>query len=304
MRTAFINELIELARKDSRVCLLTGDLGFNVLEPFEREFPDRFLNAGVAEQNMTGMAAGMAMEGKIVFTYSIANFPSLRCLEQIRNDVCYHKANVKIVSVGAGLAYGTHGYTHQGVEDLGIVRCLPFISVVSPADAQEARITAKLAVENTGPMYIRLGKNREPIIHGSNFDFAYGQAIPIYEGKDVTFVATGSIAYEALQATEKLRAKGYDVGFISLPFVKPIDTKTLIESAQNTKWIVSVEEHSQTGGLGSALAEIYARENFRAKLHCVSLPEIVKEIGSQSWLRGLYGLSADGLVSTVQTLLR
>jgi transketolase len=162
MRTAFIKALTDLAETDNRIWLVTGDLGFSVLEEFASRFPDRYLNVGVAEQNMTGVAAGLAMSGKIVFTYSIANFPTLRCLEQVRNDVCYHNANVKIVAVGGGLAYGAQGYTHHAIEDLAILRALPNIRVIAPGDPAETRAAVMAIVNTPGPCYLRLGKAGEP----------------------------------------------------------------------------------------------------------------------------------------------
>jgi transketolase len=303
MRTAFVNELLKLARQNENIWLLTADLGYNVLEPFEREFPERFLNAGVAEQNMTGMAAGLSMDGRIVFTYSIANFPTLRCLEQIRNDVCYHNVNVKIVSVGAGVAYGTNGYTHHGVEDLGIMRCLPNIKIASPADGNEAKRVAQLAVETPGPMYIRLGKNNEPDLHKTPVNFGVGEALTIYEGRDIAVLATGSVASAAMGAVEMLRSDGYGAGFISMPFVKPLAVSRLIEMAQQTKWFVTVEEHCPYGGLGSAVAEVLSGMETKARLHRISLPESIKEIGGQSWLLKRYGLSAQGIYETAIRLL-
>src|SRR5438445_7860670 len=171
MRTAFIQTLNELADRDPRVCLVVGDLGFSVIEEFAERFPDQFLNAGVAEQNMIGLAAGMSMTGKIVLTYSIGNFGTLRCLEQIRNDVCYHRANVKVVAVGGGLAYGNLGVTHHASEDVAIMRALPNMTVVSPGDPIEARLATKAVVALDGPAYLRLGKAGEPVVHEKDPDF-------------------------------------------------------------------------------------------------------------------------------------
>jgi transketolase len=306
MRSAFIEELIHLAKKDERIWLLTGDLGYNVLESFEKEFPERFVNAGVAEQNMAGMAAGLAMDGRVVFTYSIANFPTLRCLEQIRNDICYHNVNVKIVSVGAGVAYGTQGYSHHGVEDIGILRCLPNIKIVSPGDAFEARRAVQLAVETPGPMYIRLGRNNEPDLHKSMINFRLGESIKVYEGNDVVLIATGSIAYEALKATEMLRLKGLDAGFISFPFVKPLDVSVLdkIIAINKIKWIITVEEHCPYGGLGSAIAEILSAMDSNTRLFRITLPDLIEEIGGQAWLLNKYGLSAEGIYERVINLVK
>ena len=171
MRTAFINELFDLAKQDPRIVLIVGDLGFGVVTPFMEQLPGQFLNAGVAEQNMTGMAAGMALSGKIALTYSIANFPTLRCLEQVRNDVCYHNANVKVVSVGGGFTYGAMGATHHAVEDLAVMRALPGLVVVAPGDPIEARAATRAVIEYSGPCYVRLGKAGEPVVHPSSINF-------------------------------------------------------------------------------------------------------------------------------------
>src|SRR5207302_4164775 len=185
-RTAFFKTLLEMAEHDDRVTLVVGDLGFGVVESFAQRFPKRFLNAGVAEQNMTGIAAGMALSGKVVFTYSIANFPILRCLEQIRNDVCYHNANDKIVAVGGGLAYGSLGSTHHATEDLAIMRALPRMVVVAPGDPVEVEQATRALRAHAGPCYLRLGRAGEPIIHSSGVAFKLGKAIRVREGRDVT----------------------------------------------------------------------------------------------------------------------
>ncbi len=177
MRTAFIKELFELAKQDERIVLIVGDLGFGVVNPFMEQLPRQFLNAGVAEQNMTGMAAGMALSGKIALTYSIANFPTLRCLEQVRNDVCYHNANVKIVSVGGGFTYGAMGATHHALEDLAVMRAMPGLVVVAPGDPVEARAATRAVIAYHGPCYLRLGKAGEPVVHQSPIDFELGKAI-------------------------------------------------------------------------------------------------------------------------------
>ncbi len=179
MRNMFIKELMRYAEIDSRVVLITGDLGYSVLEPFQKKFPERFINAGIAEQNMTGVAAGLALSGKIPFTYSIANFSTLRCLEQIRNDICYHNVNAKIVSVGSGFSYGTQGYTHHGTEDISIMRCLPNMRVFSPADSVETQALVRKMMEIEGPCYLRLAKSDEPIIHENLDDYSFPKMIQL-----------------------------------------------------------------------------------------------------------------------------
>ena len=189
MRNNFLDTLFELAKADPRITFITGDLGYGVVEKFMEQLPDQFLNAGVAEANMTSVAAGMALSGRIVFTYSIANFPTLRCLEQVRNDVCYHDANVKVVSIGGGFAYGAMGATHHAVEDLAVMRALPNMTVVAPGDPIEARAATRALVAMPGPGYLRLGKAGEPKVHSGEVDFAIGRAIRLRDGGDVTRVA-------------------------------------------------------------------------------------------------------------------
>ena len=208
MRNAFLDTLYELALHDERIMFITGDLGFRVVEKFMENRPNQFLNAGVAEQNMTGIAVGMAFSGRICCTYSIANFPTLRCLEQIRNDICYHDANVKVVSVGGGFAYGAMSVTHHAMEDLGVMRCLPNLTVIAPGDPVETRAATRAIVAHKGPVYLRLGKAGEPAVHPGEISFQIGKAIRCREGNDVTLISTGGMLWTAVQAAEKLATDG------------------------------------------------------------------------------------------------
>ena len=208
MRTAFIETLFESAQKDERIVLVVGDLGFGVVTRFMQELPKQFVNAGVAEQNMTGLATGMALAGKVVFTYSIANFPTLRCLEQIRNDVCYHNANVKIVAIGAGMAYGPLGNSHHATEDIAIMRSLPNMTIVAPNDPVETRLAIPAIVEHQGPCYLRLGRAGEPTVHIANIEFQLGRAITLREGNDLAIIATGGLLKNALIAADNLIRQG------------------------------------------------------------------------------------------------
>ena len=304
MRTAFIQALIECARANERIWLLVGDLGYSVVEPFKQEFPDRFINVGVAEQNMTGIAAGLALSGKIVFTYSIANFPTLRCLEQIRNDVCYHNANVKIVAVGGGLAYGAQGMTHHATEDLAIMRALPNMTVVAPGDPIETALATRAIIDRPGPCYLRLGKSREPIVHQTSPHFQIGKAIMVREGSDVTLISTGGILYNTVQAAEQLAQQGIQARVLSMPTLKPLDTEAVVAAARETGAIVSIEEHSISGGLGSAVAEVLAElGNSNTTFRQIGIrDEFCSQIGSQEYLRGIHGLSVEGIVEAVRSL--
>jgi transketolase len=304
MRTAFIEELCLLAENDPSIWLVCGDLGFSVLEQFSDRFPDRYLNAGVAEQNMTGIAAGLALEGKTVFTYSIANFPVMRCLEQIRNDVCYHGLNVKIVSVGGGMAYGTHGYSHHGVEDLGVMRCLPNMKVVAPADPFEARAAVQALVADHGPGYLRLGKAGEKNVHSQPVQFEFGRAIPVVQGSQVMIFSTGGTLGIALEAARDLQAAGLSVAVSSMPSLAPLDRDAILAAAHTAKLVVTVEEHGP-GGLGSAVAEVMAESGLGCLLRMVRLRhEILKTAGSQEFLRASLGVSRQHLVDTVLSVLR
>ena len=306
MRAAFIQSLIECARTNERLFLLVGDLGYSVVEPFRQEFPDRFINVGVAEQNMTGIATGLALSGKIVFTYSIANFPTLRCLEQIRNDACYHNANVKIVAVGGGLAYGAQGMTHHATEDLAIMRALPNMTVVAPGDPIETALATRAIIEWPGPCYLRLGKAGEPVVHKTSPDFQIGKAITVREGKDVTLIATGGILSNAMQAAERVAQQGIQARVLSMHTLKPPDTEAVLAAAQQTKAIITVEEHSVIGGLGSAVAEVLAESgNSHITFKRIGIrDEFCSQVGSQEYLRGIYGLSVDGIIDAIELLMR
>jgi transketolase len=304
VRTAFIETLCELAAADPRIWLLTGDLGFSVLEVFAGRFSDRYVNVGVAEQNMTGVAAGLAMSGKVVFTYSIANFPTLRCLEQIRNDICYHQANVKVVAVGGGLSYGNLGYTHHGIEDLAVMRVLPGMVVAAPGDPVETRAVTRMIAAREGPAYLRLGKAGELVVHEHPVDLELGQALVLRDGKDVAIVSTGATLKLAVTAAELLGRDGIAAAVISVPVLKPLDAQTILDAAKRTGRVVTVEEHKQ-GGLGSVVAELIATQAHGCRLGMVRLPdEIFHAAGSQDHLRRLGGLTVENLLETVHHLLR
>lgn len=292
---------MDIARQDKRVMLLTGDLGFGVLTPFAEALPEQFLNVGVAEQNMTGVATGLALEGKIVFTYSIGNFPTLRCLEQIRNDVCYHNANVKVVCIGGGFCYGPLGISHHATEDLAIMRVLPHMKVLAPGDLAETRLITKLAYETPGPCYLRLGRGGEAKIHQGVLNFAMGQAIPLIPEGDVVLLSTGGILMNAVKAREILESRGIFASLYSLPFLQPLDDELIRRLGQTSKLMVTIEEHSIIGGLGGAVAEVLAEETGpRAPLMRIGLQEGFScEVGDQEYLRKIYGLSPEAIAQRV-----
>ena len=297
MRGVFNKTLIKIAEKDPRIHMVLADIGYGEIEGFARKFPERYYNCGVMEQHMTGVACGIAMEGGIAVTYSIANFPTLRCLEQIRNDVCYHNPNVKIVNIGGGVSYGALGVSHHSTEDIAILRALPNMVVVVPCDNKEAEAATYAAFEYEGPLFYRCGyKNEKDIHHGdvASLNFKLGKAITVEEGDDCTVIFCGPIGYEAQKAVEAARAKGINCRLISMHTIKPIDKEAIVKAAKETGKIITVEEHNLSGGLGSAVAEVLMDEGCNnVKMKRIALPDVnVHEVGSQQWLREYYHLTA------------
>lgn len=302
MRDHVIGEITELVKKDPHIYLITGDLGYVVLDKFKEAAPDNFINAGIAEQNMTALAAGLALEGNTVFTYSIGNFPTLRCIEQIRNDVCYHHANVKILAVGGGFVYGNQGVTHHATEDIAMMRALPTMRVYVPGDAYEAVECLKEAYETPGPAYIRLARNKEQNFHGE------GTVIDINkiqgyseEGTDVNIITTGSILCEGIKLQNTLEGKGIRAGIFSVPRVKPIDKEGIKNLAKTSKLLVTMEEHQIEGGLGGVVAEVLSSiKGQHAVLYRAGLKnEFSDTTGSQEYLRQFYNISADTLLPII-----
>ncbi len=305
MRSAFIRELFELAQEDPRIVLVVGDLGFGVVTQFMENLPKQFINAGVAEQNMTGLAAGMALSGKIVFTYSIANFPVLRPLEQIRNDICYHNANVRITAVGGGFAYGSLGPSHHATEDIAVMRAIPNMLVVAPGDPVETRFAVRELIKHQGPAYLRLGRDKEHIVHKELPEFRLGQAITVRDGEDATFIATGGLLHNAVCAAEKLSAAGIQVRVVSMPTVKPLDEEVVRAAACDTSAVFTIEEHSIIGGLGGAVSEVLMESGERPKyFKRIGLNgEFSSIVGDQDYLRSQYGLDVAGIVQAVREVL-
>jgi len=303
MRNTFVNTLLTLALEDPRIVLITGDLGYGVLTRFWQELPGQFINAGIAEQSMTGIATGLALEGRTVFTYSIANFPTLRCLEQIRNDAAYHGANLKIISIGAGMAYGTSGMSHHATEDIAVMRALPDITVLSPGDPQEARVLTQRVCEWPGTCYIRLGKGGEKSIHHDGLDFMIGDSIPIFTNGEVAVFACGSILSNCHDAVTRLNQEGLPTRLYSFPSVKPLDAHRIRQIAQETKLIVTVEEHNLSGGFGSAVSEVLAEMAApHARLRRLGIQDqYTSTVGSQDFLRSLHGLSSEAIYSQLLT---
>lgn len=302
MRDTFVRTLVELAKKDKNIELITGDLGFGVLKPYWEQIPDQFTNAGIAEQNMTTVAAGMALEGKTVFTYSIGNFPTLRCLEQIRNDCAYHHANVKVVCVGGGFVYGSLGMSHHATEDLAILRALPDVVVIAPADLVEAEEATKAMASYPGTCYLRLGRGGEKRIHEKIENFQIGKAIKVKEGQKIAIFSTGAIFEEVRDAYDVLVEKGYQPVVYTFPTIKPIDTDVIQKYAKECELIVTCEEHSIVGGFGSAVAEVMAEMGGnRARLLRIGVNDVyATHVGSQKYLRDTYGMSAAKIAEKIE----
>ncbi len=306
MRKAFINTLIEQSRINQNIYLLVGDVGFNLVEPFQQEFPDRFINVGIAEQSMIGIATGLAMQGKKVFCYSLGNFPTLRCLEQIRNDVCYHNLDVKIVSSGAGLYYGALGSSHHATEDIAVMRALPNMTVISPCDPLETEaLTKELCTTYNTPTYLRLqGSNDECIVTmGQSLHSRIGVANILCYGNKMTIISCGSITKEVYKIRDKFN--NIHPAILSYHTIKPFDTKSLVMYCCTSKFIVTVEEHNLSGGLGSVVAEnMKDLELDDTHLLRIGLQnKFCKEVGSQEYLRKINGLDAESIVNKIKEAL-
>ena len=306
MRKAFNKELLSIAKRDPRVFMILADIGYGEIEEFAETFPDRFINCGVAEQNMTGVACGVAMEGNIAVTYSIANFPTLRCLEQIRNDVCYHDANVKIVIIGGGMAYGELGISHHSTEDIAIMRALPNMVVLAPCDKAETVALTDAMMAYEGPVYFRCGYKGEPDLHNGPIEAKIGGSAQLRDGKAATVFFAGTVGVNAKKAVEELAAEGIDCRLVSLYSIKPIDKAAIIRAAKETKAIVTLEEHNICGGGGSAVAEVLMDEGVGdVPFKRLAMPDVnATKVGCQAWMREQYGLGVNDVKNAVKSLLK
>ena len=301
MRDPFVRALMERAAADPRLVLITGDLGFGVLRPFQEKFPAQYINAGIAEQAMTGMAAGLAMTGRTVLTYSIGNFPTFRCLEQIRNDCAYHELNVKIVCVGGGFVYGPLGMSHHATEDISVLRALPGVTVFTPGDPSEVEAVVPVMLDTPGTCYLRLGRGGEPRVHTSRItDWKAPEALTLMEGQDVAILSAGGILTQAVGAGEELLRCGIHAQVMSFPCLKPLDVKTVSELGRRFRHVVTVEENTVVGGFGSAVAEVLAEEGSGCRLHRIGMQDEYSTIvGTQQYLRACYGMHAQGICDRI-----
>ncbi|MBU2541414.1 MAG: transketolase [Candidatus Omnitrophica bacterium] len=305
MRDAFVRSLYKQFKINPSIYLLVADLGIFIFDDFKKSFPKRFINIGVAEANMIGMASGLALCGKIPFVYSIVPFVTARCFEQIRIDACYQNLPVKIIGVGGGFAYASLGPTHHAIEDISIMRSLPNMTVISPADTYETEKAVEAIVKIKGPVYLRLVKSGEPKVHTKNYDFTVGKAVKLRDGKDVTIISTGGLVYNCLKACEILEEVGIKARLLNFHTIKPIDKESIFDAAANTKAIITVEEHSIIGGLGSAVAEVLAENS---DIHVPFRREGIndtfcKEFGSHSYLQQIHGFSVSDIVKKAKRFL-
>lgn len=303
MRRDFVAQVLLEMERDPSIIFLTGDLGFNALEKIKERFPERFLNVGIAEQHMVGMASGLALEGKKVIAYSIASFATMRPYEQIRDDVCYQNLDVKIVGTGGGYNYATHGVTHHTLEDIAIMNALPHMKVLCPSYSWEAREATKAMVRHTGPVYIRLGKSPGIAYEKKHFSFALGKGFVVHEGSDIVLVSTGNVLDVVLETAELIEKKlKLSVSVLSMPSVKPFDEKLLLKYARKAKGIYTIEEHSTTGGLGTIVSSsLFANGVEGKKFRMFGFPpeSFTKDVGDRDYLLDKVGLEPTKLARAI-----
>jgi len=301
MRNAFASELTALAKADSRVVFCSGDIGNRLFDSFKESCPDRFYNCGVAEANMVGVAAGMASCGLRPIVYTITPFVTTRCLEQIRVDICYHNLPVIIVGVGSGLSYASLGATHHSCEDIAFLRALPGMTVVCPGDSMEVRAVLRAALKQNGPVYIRLGKKGEPVIHKDVPSLTLGQAIVMREGSDVCVLSTGNMLPIGVEVVDKMVQAGANPQLVSFHTVKPLDEKALRDAFSRFRTVVTLEEHSLIGGFGAAVAEWLADQPpQKARLCRIGThDQFFHEAGEQEYARERLGLTCESILHKI-----
>jgi transketolase len=305
MRIAFVNTVLKVAKKNAKIFLITADLGFSVFEEYMQELPDQFLNIGIAEQNMTGVAAGMAMEGRIPIIYSIVPFSTMRNFEQIRNDICYQNLNVKIVGVGAGFSYGPYGHTHHGLEDIGILRTLPNLTILTPGDPIEAKWATEQALKLKGPVYIRLGRAGEPTVHMPSQKFTIGKNVIVRSfGNSFTIFALSTMLASAVEIAEELNAEDINGTVLSVPTIKPFDSQSVIDAAKKSSVLITLEEHAVYNGLGSAVSEVIAESGNPVNFKRFAVPDrFTKVMGNQEYMRKANALDKESIKERIRELI-
>ena len=305
MRKTCLNMVYELAKNDDRILFIGSDLGTETLQQFKEEMPERFFMEGISEANVIGMAAGMALEGKIPYVNTIATFITRRCFEQVVLDLCLHNVNVRLIGNGGGLVYAPLGPTHEAIEDIAIMRAIPNMTIVAPADADEMKRLMPLTVDHPGPIYIRLAKGYDPIVTTNGHPFRIGKGFVMREGADALLITTGITLKLALSASKSLSQAGLECTILHMPTIKPLDIEKIIEFATSTRMVITVEEHTVIGGLGSAVAEIMAETNWAKPKYFkrLGIPDVFpQKYGSQASLMEYYNVSEEAIINTVQSL--
>lgn len=303
MRTAYLDTLYELAQKDKRVYALISDNGAIVYDRYRRDLPEQYLNLGISEANMIGMAAGIASCGKIPFAYTIGAFLAYRAFEFIRNDVCLQNQNVKIVGTGAGQVYSALGPTHHSTEDLGGLRALPNLTILCPASPLETRKATKAAYEYVGSVYLRLGTNREPEIYKEDYAFRIGKAVVLKEGKDITLIGTGSMLKDILDVAEQIKMEGIDARVVNVHTIKPIDKEMIIKAIEETGKIITIEDHNVIGGLGSAVAEVIAEYGKKVKFKRMGLGHFSNGYGTYDEVKCNVGIDQSSIYKYIKKVI-
>lgn len=306
MRQTCLEMVYRLAKEDPRIFFIGSDLGVGTLQQFKEEMPDRFFMEGISEANIIGMAAGLAMEGKIPYIHTIATFLTRRCFEQLVVDLCLHRANVRLIGSGGGLVYAPLGPTHEAIEDLAILRAIPHMTIIAPADAEEMRRLMPLTVDHPGPLYIRLAKGGDPIVTTDAVPLQIGKAVPMRQGTDVLVLTTGVTLKLALDAAEQLKGEGIEVAVLHLHTIKPFDREAVLAYAAPVQVVVTIEEHTVIGGLGSAVAEVIAEASFRQpkRFKRIGIPDVFPdEYGSQASLMKRYAITTEQLSAVVVELM-
>jgi len=307
MRNAFANELTELAAEDNRIVLLSGDIGNRLFDDYKSRYPQRFFNCGVAEANMMSMAAGMALSGIRPITYTITPFTTARCFEQIKVDVCFHNLPVIIIGVGSGLSYAELGPTHHSNDDIALLRILPNMTVICPADSFEVRAALRAALKHNGPVYIRLGKKGEQVVHGGIPEFTIGKGIIMKDGNDVCLLSAGNMLPTAMIAAEELEKHNISTRVVSFHTVKPLDAELLSQAFAKFRVVVSIEEHGILGGFGSSVAEwLVGKGKTVGKLVCIGVADtFFCETGKQKDAHHYFGLTSEMVAkNTMEALLK
>ncbi|MDO8662343.1 MAG: transketolase C-terminal domain-containing protein [Candidatus Omnitrophota bacterium] len=304
MRNAYLSALYDLAKENKNIMALISDNGAIVYDQYRADFPEQYLNCGISEANMVGVSAGLASCGKIPFAYTIANFIVYRAFEQIRNDVCLQKMNVKLVGIGVGFVYSILGPTHHTTEDIALMRALPNMTIFSPCDPREAKKVTYAAAQINGPVYIRLATGGTPKVYEKDYDFQVGRGVVLREGRDLTMISTGSILLEALQAADQLKAEGVGVRFINMHTLKPMDQAIILKAARETSRILIVEDQNLQGGLGSAVAETLADNAVVCRFKRLGLQDVFTEgYGSYQDLKEINGIAKKNIKDAAKGLL-